>query len=104
MQGSLEEGAEAMRSYTELEKEFETAAEKKRLAKSARERARALFIAGNFLEDHHIAPIPTEQARQRATAELEHYAQEEQEAFSRILEDYFTTLEAIANRFRRGRQ
>lgn len=99
-QDSTQEGAEAMRSYKELETEFDTTAEKKRLAKSARDRARVLFIAGNFLEDNKIAPIPTEQAQQRAAEALERYPQEEQEAFADTLNTYFETMNAITSRLR----
>lgn len=99
-QDSLQEELQAMRSYKELESEFDTAAEKKRLAKSARDRARVLFIAGNFLEDNKIAPIPTEQARERAAEALERYPQEEQEAFADTLNTYFKTMNAITSRLR----
>lgn len=93
-----------MRSYKELETEFDTATEKKRLAKSARGKARVIFIAVNFLEDNKIAPIPTEQAQQRAAEALERYPQEEQEAFADTLNTYFETMNAITSRFRSGRQ
>lgn len=99
-QDSAQEGARAMRSYKELETEFDTAAEKKRLAKSARGKARVLFIAGNFLEDNKIAPIPTEQAQQRAAEALERYPQAEQEAFADTLNTYFETMNAITSRLR----
>lgn len=89
-----------MRSYKELESEFDTAAEKKRLAKSKRPTAKALYIAGSFLEDNKITPIPTEQAQQRAAEALEQYPQEEQEAFADTLNAYFKTVNAITSRLR----
>ena len=101
-QDSAQEGAEAMRSYKELETEFDTAAEKKRLAKSKRPTAKALYIAGCFLEDNKIDPIPREQAQQRAAAALEDYPQEQQEAFSHTLEAYFAAFDSIMTRLRGG--
>lgn len=91
-----------MRSYKELESEFDTAAERKRLAKSKRPTAKALYIAGSFLEDNKITPIPTAQAQQRAAEALEHYPQEEQEAFADTLKAYFDTMNAITSRLRRN--
>lgn len=89
-----------MRSYSELEREFETAKGKKRISKATGAMAKALFIAGNFLEDNKIELIPTEQARQRAAEALEQYPQEEQEAFSPALEAYFKTMHTITSRLR----
>lgn len=92
-----------MRTYKELEAEFEEAA-KKKLSKETAKFGKALYIAGNFLEDNKIEPIPTEQAQQRAAEALEHYPQEEQEAFSSVLGAYFKAIDSICARFGGGRQ
>lgn len=91
-----------MRTYKELEAEFEEAA-KKKLSKEAAEIGKVMYIAGNFLEDNKISPMPKEQARERAAEALEHYPQEEQEVFSSVLGAYFKAIDNICARLG-GRQ
>ena len=93
-----------MRTYTELQQEFDTRAKRIKTTNEARAAGQSIYIAANFLKDNHIEPEPIEQARESTAEALERYEPEERAAFADALQVYFDTMNAITSKFRRGRQ
>lgn len=89
-----------MRSYTELQSEFDTKAKRAKCTEAEKERGRAVYIAANFLKDNNIEFA---EGKQQALEALKNYPAGEQVAFSQSLELYFETLDAITERLKGGR-
>ena len=84
-----------MRSYAELEKEYQTA--KRKAPKGAEQAAKLFYIGGQFLEDHKISMLPLEDLTDRAAAALQDYPQEERQRFAEAVQYICSTLKAIQN-------
>lgn len=89
-----------MRTYTELQQEFDTRAQRLKTTREARAAGQAIYIAANFLKDNGIEPGA--QTQEQITEALKSYPTEEQTAFADALQVYFDTFDRLTERLTGG--
>lgn len=82
-----------MRSYAELEKEYE--ASKKKPPKGAEQLAKLLYIGGQYLEENKIDMLPLDSLQERAAAALQNYPQEERQGFAEAIAYIYNTMQGV---------
>lgn len=81
-----------MRSYAELEKEYQ--ALKRKVPKGA-EAVKLFFIGGEFLKDNKMELIPLDSLQERAATALQNYPQEERQKFAEAIQAMSSTADAL---------
>ena len=82
-----------MRSYAELEKEYE--ANKKKAPKGAEQLAKLLYIGSQYLEENKIDMLPLDTLQERAAAALQNYPQEERQRFADAITHIYNIMEGV---------
>lgn len=82
-----------MRSYKELEKEYE--ASKKKPPKGAEQLAKLLYIGSQYLEENKIDMMPLDSLPERAAAALQNYPQEERQGFAEAIAYICNTMQGV---------
>ena len=82
-----------MRSYAELEKEYE--ASKKKPPKGAEQFAKLLYIGSQYLEENKIDTFPLDSLQERAATALQNYPQEERQGFAEAIAYIYNTMQGV---------